>query len=523
MALYPVGQQDFKGIIEGGYTYVDKTSYITEILEEKGKYYFLSRPRRFGKSLFLSTLGYFFKGRKELFEGLAISDYKWDWEEYPVIQIDLNGADFTEKEEALKIKLGEQLKYVEKEYDIIQDTPEVRSRFEKLIVSLYEKYHRQVVVLVDEYEKPVLDTVSQPEISNRHKETLRGFYGVLKSLDKYIKLVFLTGVTKFGKMSVFSALNNINDISLDIKYGAVCGITKEELVENFHEGIENLAAVEGVGYDEALELLRVNYDGYHFNRECPDLYNPFSIICALSKSEIRPYWFATGTPNILVDLLLRKKYNIRQLEGVTATASRLMDMGNEFEDPVSLFYQTGYLTIKSYDKTMKLYTLGFPNQEVELAFIDFLMPNFLITESPKPESFVLDFARGINNGDPEMAFKALEAFSADINYELVQTPEVERHFQNLLYLFGRMILPYTTEIKTEERTSDGRIDLLIKTEKYIYVIEIKRDSSAESALQQIKDKDYSLKFSSDPRKVFLVGVNFSTEKKRIDGFRALCL
>lgn len=518
VARYPIGKQDFKSIRDNGYLYVDKTQYISLLLEG-ANYYFLARPRRFGKSLFVSTLEYFFRGERELFKGLAIYEREdWDWREYPVVHIDFGESNYPETS-YLEAMLSRTLELHEQKYGVSTvGAVNVNDRFARLIRSLYEKNGSEVVVLVDEYEKPVLDNIDNIELRETFRESLRGFYGVLKSFDRYLKMVFLTGITKFGKTSIFSALNNVNDITLDLDFGAICGITEDELLHYLPEGIQRLARSEDIDFHEAVALLKQNYDGYHFNRSCPDIYNPFSILSALSKREIKPYWSVTGTPSFLADLLISKNYKIENLEGVKASETRLLDAGNQFDDPVALFYQTGYLTIKSYDKSTRRFTLGFPNKEVQLAFFEYILPFYQKPKSTAVESYLNDFTDGILSGNPKQAIEALASFSSSIDYAIVPHPEIERHFQSMIFLFSRLILPYVADVKTEEHTSDGRIDLLIKTYDYIYVIEIKRDSTPETALRQIKEKGYALQFVTDPRPVFLIGLNFSTKERRLDGY-----
>lgn len=517
MEKYPIGRQDFKTLREGGFIYVDKTHYISQLIE-KGKYYFLSRPRRFGKSLFLSTLEYYFRGDKDLFKGLSIEKEEELWVEYPVIHIDFGESNYPE-ETYLEAVINRKFEEIEKFYKIQNLTPKnLNDHFARLIQSLYEVTGKQVVILIDEYEKPVIDNIGNPDKIEKFQEILRGFYGILKSYDKYLKFVFLTGITKFGKMSIFSALNNLNDISMDMDFGAICGITEEELLSNFEESIRNLAEFEEIDYKEAVNLLKKNYDGYHFNRNCPDIYNPFSILCVMKEKEIKPYWSATGTPSLLAKLLVEKNYDLENLNGIKANVARLMDIGNQFDDPVSLFYQTGYLTIKGYDKLTKRYTLGFPNEEIEVTFAGFIIPYYQKARALNIDSYSNDFIDGIIDGNPKLAINALEAFSASINYDIIQAPEVERHFQNMIFMFSRLLLPYATEVKTEHHTSDGRIDLLIKTDHFIYIIEIKRDGSPEDAIKQIEEKYYGLQFKTDPRKVYYIGLNFSTEKRRLEGY-----
>ncbi|MCH5224949.1 MAG: AAA family ATPase [Muribaculaceae bacterium] len=517
MERYGIGIQDFNTIRSEGYVYVDKTQYIPKLLSGS-KYYFLARPRRFGKSLFLSTLEYFFSGERELFKGLSVDSYDWDWIKYPVIHIDLNGSDYTQKE-GLTSKLESILLQYEKLIDSpLGDNFGLGERFISLIIKLYEKTGNQVVVLVDEYEKPILDALDNPEVGEKHKATLRAFYGVLKSMDKYLKFVFLTGVTKFGQMNVFSGLNNILDISMQEEYGALCGVTQEELEKNFKEGIERIAQSAETDYERALHLLKENYDGYHFCRNCPDIYNPYSLINAFTSKEILAYWSYTGTPTLLVKLMMMEDYNLEKLDGVTASTERLLGIYNRFEDPVALFYQTGYLTIKGYDPDLKEYILGYPNIEVQKTFFNFVLPFYYSRRTQATESIISNLTRGIIKGEPQKAMETLESFSASISYDLIPAPDVERHFQSMLYIVVKLLSSATVKITPEWKTSDGRIDLLIETPKFVYIIEIKRDSTPDKALRQIKEKNYSLQFRNDSREVYLIGMNFSTVKRRLDGF-----
>lgn len=517
MVRYPIGKQNFKSIRKEGYIYIDKTQYFPKLLDN-ASYYFLARPRRFGKSLLLSTLEYFFLGERELFRGLAVDSYDWDWEPHPVISIDLNGEDYTKEKSSLENMLTRQLEEIGARYGVITEPGSVAIRFRSLIMNLFEKSGKKVVVLIDEYEKPVLDNIDNREMSDYHKATLRGFYGVLKSLDEYLKLVFITGVTKFGKMSVFSELNNLRDISLRTPFNAICGITEKELRQNLNEGVQQLADAKNTDSEGALQLLKENYDGYHFCEDCPDIYNPYSLINSLADSRIGMYWASTGTPNLLASLLLQKRYDLEKLDGISVSEMRLLDVRGEFDDPVPLFYQTGYLTIKRFNHVTGRYTLGFPNREVEVAFSNYILPYYLDSRHREVDSIVGDFVDGLLDGDPWKALQAFESFSSGINYELIQKPDVERHFQNMVYMFSRLLLPYTTFVKTEDHTSDGRIDMLIMTHDYVYIFEIKRDSTPEIALLQIEEKQYALQYKSDPRKVFLIGLNFSTEKRRLDGY-----
>ena len=390
MARYPIGMQDFKEIREGGYVYVDKTDFIRRMLEGS-KYYFLSRPRRFGKSLFLSTLRYFFRGERTLFRGLAIGAYDgWDWRECPVVRIDFTSGSFS-RPDGLAERIHEIIADHEQAYAVEAPGSDPRARLMALVKVLREKSGRKVVVLVDEYEKPLLDVVDKPALLAANRELLREFYSVLKESDERLQLVFLTGVTRFGHLNIFSGFNNLQDISMDMRFGAICGITEPELIANFRDGIEGLAEAEEVGFDEAVAVLKKNYDGYHFSRNCPDLYNPFSILSAMSRREIGPYWFMTGTPTLLATLLMEKRYDLQSLDGVMATEKELMDVQAGLDNPVALFYQTGYLTLKGYDRESRTYTLGFPNQEVESAFYEYFS-----TEKRRLDGYAIE--RQADNG-----------------------------------------------------------------------------------------------------------------------------
>lgn len=524
MARYPNGMSSFEKIRLGDFIYIDKTRYISKLLESNGTYFFLGRPRRFGKSLFVSTLEAFFQGKKELFNGLDIEKLDWNWEEYPVIRIDLTPKSYSRKGD-LEARLSESLFIYEKKYNL---TPEKEAdaqiRFYRLINRAQEVSGKPVVVLVDEYEKPIVDNLDNSELKDHNTTFLAGFYSVLKALDAKLKLVFLTGVTKFGQMSVFSGLNNIRDISLSKDYDAVCGVTEKELLHYFQEGIEYIAQDEETDFEGALKLLKENYDGYHFSEDCPDIYNPFSIINAMDNRRIGPYWATSGAPTLLAKALMDKKFNLQKLDGVKASAARLLGINNQFDDPIALLYQTGYLTIKNYIKKIKTYTLGFPNKEVEGAFFDYLLPVYSVTgNSVDTVTVITDIGTAFFEGNPQKAISILKNFTASFPYDMLDRIKIEQHFQDVLYIILKALLPYVSEVKAEERTSDGRSDITIKTPDFIYIIELKVDSSASEALEQIQNKEYALPYINDPRTVFLIGINFSTEKRRIDDFLTLQL
>lgn len=512
MIKYPKGKQDFRSIREAGMVYIDKTQYIEKLIEDDC-IFFLSRPRRFGKSLWLSTLENFFKGRRYLFKGLAVDSYDWEWVEYPVIRLDFTGMDYA-KGENLELKIGDMLADHENLYNLESSPTDCALRFKRLIGNLHRKFGRKVVVLVDEYEKPVIDLYAYPEEAKRNREILRGFYGVLKAYEGWLQFVFLTGVSKFAQMSVFSGLNNLWDISLSDKYAAICGITQDELRGNLAEGIKDLAVKESTNFEGALAMLKANYDGYHFSAESPDIYNPFSLINALADGAVANYWFRSGTPTLLVNVLMESDFDITEMQGVTATDDDLMGIDTRFHDPVPLFYQTGYLTIKRYDKEFREYTLGFPNREVEDAFNKFLLPNYINKNERETKTLLNQMIRALRDGEAEAFVTTLIGFISGVSYELIKKAEAERHFHNVIYLLCNLMLPYM--VKVEERTSKGKIDMLIKTDRYLYLLEFKVDASAEKALSQIREKEYWKPYISSGQNIYLIGMNFSKSERDID-------
>lgn len=519
MPKYPLGLSDFKGIRIDDYVYVDKTGYIKTLIEN-GKYYFLGRPRRFGKSLFLSTLEYFFNGEKELFEGLEISSFNWDWESYPVIHIDLGPKNY-KNEDSIYEHLDDVLEDFESKYNIKapDNKRNIESRLSRIIKTSYQATGKRVVVLVDEYEKPVVDVIDNQELMAINRDILKGFYSVLKSCDEYLELVFLTGITRFGQMNVFSGLNNITDISLDFRYGAICGITETEMTDTFKEGIEEFAKRNKTDFKGAVSLLKDNYDGYHFNEDCPDIYNPYSLVKALYSQKIGSYWSQSGTPSLLAKILLSKNYNIENIPGIRVSERRISRIDNQFEDPVALLYHTGYLTIKGYDEVEEEFILDYPNREVEHAFLEYLLPSFCNNKELDTESIVNDIKSLIVKGECKAFVEKLKSFTAGIVYDMVPKIEAERHFQYLIYIISRLIISRNIIVNAEDRTSDGRIDLSIETPDYVYLIEFKINSTAFEAINQMERKEYNVKFLNSHCQVFLIGINFNTSKRRIDDYR----
>ena len=506
---YPIGIQNFEKIREGGYLYIDKTDMIYDLVKN-GVYYFLSRPRRFGKSLLISTLETYFSGKREMFEGLKIAELEKEWTVHPILHLDLNTKRYEDKASLLAI-LNMHLEMWEAEYGDEKKDRSPEERFMYVIRRAYEKTGKQVVILVDEYDKPMLQAIDNDELQDEYRNTLKAFYGALKSMDRYIRFALLTGVTKFGKVSVFSDLNNLRDISMLKDYERICGITEEELHSEFKEGIKELGTANDMSEEETKAELKELYDGYHFNNRCVDIYNPFSILNTFASNEFGDYWFETGTPTFLVELMKGCGYSLKKLMREYATADSLNGLETFRKNPVPILYQSGYLTIKDYDKEFRTYILGFPNREVENGFIRFLLPSYTGMDNSEATFEIVNFVRDVRNGDTESFMKRLTTFFADTPYELVR--DLELHFQNVMFILFKLLGFYT---QAEYHTSEGRIDMVVKTQDYIYVMEFKLDGTAEEAMRQIESKDYALPFECDGRKLVKVGVNFSYEKRNVE-------
>ena len=507
--IYPIGIQNFEEIRKGCYSYVDKTSQVYELVTT-GKYYFLSRPRRFGKSLLISTLEAYFEGKKELFEGLAISEPEKEWVKYPVLHLDLNTRNYESKESLFGI-LNQHLEEWESIYGDEKKDRVLEERFMYVISRAFEKTGKQTVILVDEYDKPLLQAIGNPELQEEYRNILKAFYGALKSMDKYIKFAILTGVTKFGKVSVFSDLNNLMDISMDYRYSEICGITEEELYRDFKEDINELGAANGLTEEETKSKLKELYDGYHFNDKCPDIYNPFSLLNTFAKKKFGSYWFETGTPTYLVELLKQNNFSIDELDGIEIDSMMLESIDTTSTNPIPVIYQSGYLTVKDYDKEFDTYILCFPNKEVEKGFVNFLLPFYANVKYDNSGFEIKNFVKDVRSGRIEDFMKRLSTLFADIPYEVVRNLEV--HYQNIVYMVFKLLGFYAA---VEYHTSEGRIDMVVKTSDYIYVMEFKLNGSAEEALKQINNKHYAQPFENDSRKLIKVGVNFSNETRNIE-------
>ena len=507
MKKIPIGIQAFSSLIDGDFVYLDKTDMIFKIATTKACY-FLSRPRRFGKSLTLSTLHTFFDGRKELFAGLKIEKLETKWEKYPVLHFDFNASTYNSVED-VQSRIGYMLSQHEKIFGKDDNAKQNSERFESLINAAAAQTGKNVVILVDEYDKPLLSNISNKDLQDEIRKELKAFYGVLKTCDENIKIAFITGVTKFSKVSLFSDVNNLIDISAEINFSTLCGATEQEIHDYLDSYVQEMADANDITKDECYKELKNWYEGYHFHPNSVDVYNPFGLMRALYSKEFKEYWFETGTPTFLVEEIKRHNMNLRDLDNVRRTEEQLSKIDNVRNDPVPLLYQSGYLTIKGYDKFLKRYTLSLPNKEVGEALPKFIL-NFNFPQTDGGDFDITNFIEDVFNGDIDGFMKRLCALLADNNYEIVG--DAEKYFQNVFYLIFKLLGFYA---EVERNTSDGRMDAVVKTPQYIYVFEFKLDKPAQEALDQINSKDYFLPFSVDGRKLFKVGVSFSSETRKV--------
>lgn len=506
----PIGIQSFEKLRSEGFLYVDKTALVFQ-LTQAGIPCFLSRPRRFGKSLLLSTFEAYFKGKKELFKGLAIEQLEQNWFEYPVLHLDLNAEKYDSRErleKMLELQLGDW----EKQYGVDKGTMTYSGRFATIIRRAYEQTGRRVVVLVDEYDKPMLQTFDNTDLQDDFRKTLTAFYTVLKTADPYLQFVFITGVTKFAQMGIFSTLNQLSDISFDLKYNTLCGMTRPEIEAVFVPELQELARLTDTTYDEAVEQLTRQYDGYRFtpDKGFTPMYNPFSVLSALAKSRFGDYWFASGTPTFLVEILKKTEFDLRELDGIEVSSASLSDDRADISNPIPMIYQSGYLTIKSYDKEFREYKLGFPNEEVKYGFLNFAAPYYTPVASTDTSFYIGKFVRELRSGETEAFLNRLACFFADFPYEL--NDKTERHYQVVFYLVFKLMGQFT---QAEVRTAIGRADAVVSTPDYIYVFEFKLHGTAEEALKQIDEKGYLLPYTVDGRKLVKVGVSFDAEKRNL--------
>jgi hypothetical protein len=506
---YPIGIQSFEKLRRGQYIYVDKTDLVYQ-LATAGNPCFLSRPRRFGKSLLLSTLEAYFEGKRELFEGLAIDKLETDWEVHPVMHLDLNARNY-ETQEDLIAMLNQHLEKWEALYGDEKKDRAPEERFAYIIEQAYLKTGHPVVVLIDEYDKPLLRSFHSEELQRQFRNTLTAFYTVLKSADRYLRLVFITGVTKFAQMSVFSELNQLTDISQLPQYATLCGMTRSEIEDSFAPDIEELGRLNNLTTEEVMNKLTRLYDGYRFSEYATEgIYNPFSLLSVMSHKVFKDYWFSSGTPTFLVKMLKETDYDLRELDGIEVPSAALISYRANSKEPVPMIYQSGYLTIKSYDKEFKTYTLGFPNEEVRYGFLNFVLPFYTPIDSEEGNFYIGKFVQELRKGDPEAFLTRLRAFFADIPYEL--NNKTERHYQVVFYLVFKLLGQFA---EAEVRSAKGRADAVVKTADYIYVFEFKLDGTADEAIHQIDDKGYLIPYTADGRKLVKVGVSFSREERNL--------
>lgn len=502
---YPIGVQTFHKIIEGGYAYVDKTKYIKPLIEQ-GQFIFLSRPRRFGKSLLLSTLKAYFEGRRDLFKGLSADGMDLDWTPSPVLSLDLNAEDFSQENGLISL-LNRLLGEYEKEYEMEHVADTLAGRFSQLIRRAYEMTGRKVVILVDEYDKPLQDIHENEALFEKNLRLMKGFFGNLKTMDPYIRFVFITGVARFGKVSIFSDLNNLKDISMTNEYADICGWTEEELVKYFSPAIEALAIEREEEFGQTLLELRNYYDGYMFAAKGSRLYNPFSILNALDDKVIKPYWYIVGTPTFLARWIKNRGISPDDINGVEATDEDLTSVGFDHLNPVPLMFQTGYLSIDSYDKESQLYTLRFPNREVEIGFYRNLLRLYA---PPTAEAGPLDFTQfksDLTKGDIHSFMKRLQTMLKDLSGR----DHNESTYRAITFLLTKLC---GTKAIAEHDGYKGKSDLEVFTSRFIYLFEFKYNKSVEEALDQIYDRDYAGRFAMDMRKIYLIAANFNEKKNK---------
>ena len=507
--VYPIGIQSFVEIRSLGSIYVDKTALVHELVDT-GKYYFLSRPRRFGKSLLISTLHEYFIGNRAIFKGLAIDRLEpGEWPSHPVLHIDFNGQLYDSRTSVGEV-LESCLREWEREYGASDASMSYALRFGAVIKNAVEKTGRQVVVLIDEYDKPILDVLGDKELEENNREVLRSFYSVMKSQDANLRFVMLTGVGKLPQMNVFSGLNNIEDISMNPIYSTICGVTEPELREYFGKGVSDLAEANGLTVAETYEALKANYDGYHFAGDMRDVYNPYSLLTALKNRMITDSWYRTGTPTHLIKMLKRTDVPIKNLDGSPCTFTRLTEGNVTGDDIIATLYYTGYLTIKQYNRAMNSVILGYPNGEVRRGFLDNVLALSTNVNAGESSTLVLELAMTVQSGDIAGYLEKLRSFFADFPYELIKRNEA--HYQDVIYCITKLLGFY---VQAEYRTSSGRADMILGTKEAVYVFEFKLDAGADAAMSQIDAKEYALPFAADGRRVVKVAVSFSSETRNI--------
>ena len=510
--LYPIGMQTFSEIREEDFLYVDKTEYIYRMTHTSGKYFFLSRPRRFGKSLLVSTMQSYFEGKKELFKGLAIDKLEKEWTEYPVLHFDMSGGKHMEPEQ-LELYLGYILEDQEKKWGINEPRIGANNRLIDLINTAYEKSGKQVVVLIDEYDAPMLDVAHEKEQLDVLRNIMRNFFSPLKYSEAKLRFVFLTGITKFSQVSIFSELNNITNVSMDDEYAGICGITKEELLENMSDDIDMLADALGYSREMMIAKLKENYDGYHFSKKSPDVFNPYSLLNCFSKKELGAFWFSSGTPTYLINMLRQFGVLPTEIAPTEAVSSSFNAPTENMKTITPLLYQSGYVTIKKYDPETRIYTLDIPNKEIKVGLFDNLLPNYVDGVSAERGNVAIaKMALLIGKRNMDGALHLLQDFLGTVPY--CNVTNYEGHYQQMLYIIFTLLTNYLVDV--EVHTPRGRVDIVLLTKTDLYVVELKLNKSAQAAMQQINLKNYRQRFALCGLPITKVGINFDSTQGTIE-------
>jgi hypothetical protein len=510
--IYPIGIQNFEQLRTRNCVYVDKTELVYKLVNTD-QIYFFSRPRRFGKSLLVSTLEAYFQGKKELFEGLAMERLEQEWEVCPVLHVDFSLTKYTELRD-LTGQLNLFLSRWEEIYGKKEEEEGAAERLQGIILRAYAKTGKPVVVLIDEYDAPLLDSNSDALLQQQLRNEMRKFFSPLKGLGQYLRFLFITGISKFSQLSIFSELNNLQNISMRDDFSALCGITEEELLTQLKPDIERMAEANDETYEEACLHLKRQYDGYHFSKACADIYNPFSLFNAFNSKEYKNYWFSTGTPTFLIDILRHADFDVRALEGVEATDEQFDAPTEQITSPIPVLYQSGYLTIKGYDRNFQIYRLAYPNGEVRKGFIESLLPSYVHLPAQNNTFYVVSFLRDLMKGDVESCLERTRSFFASIPNDLEN--KTEKHYQTIFYLLFRLMGQY---VESEVKSSVGRADVVVQLQDVVYVFEFKYDGTPEEALAQIDSKQYAIPYRADGRRVVKIGVNFDSATRTIGGWK----
>lgn len=511
---YPIGIQTFDEIIKNDYLYIDKTEYIYRMSHTNGKHYFLGRPRRFGKSLLVSTMQSYFEGKKELFKGLAMESLEHDWTEYPVLHFDMSGGKHMEREQ-LERYLADILSEQEKKFGYLSEKPDPNLRLKNLINTIYEKTGKQVVVLIDEYDAPLLDVAHEDKSLKVLRDVMRNFYSPLKMCEPKLRFVFLTGITKFSQLSIFSELNNVTNVSMNDEYAGICGITAEELINNMSEDIEALAAKNKLTKDATIAKLKEYYDGYHFSQCSPDIFNPFSLLNCFAEKKFNFYWFSSGTPTYLINMM--KKYDTlpSEISYIEANESEFDAPTENMKTIIPLLYQSGYITIKDYNEDYEYYTLGVPNKEVKVGLTRALIPSYVTDNTLSTTNTARRMAQALDKEDMNEAMSLLQTFLSTVPY--CNNTNYEGHYQQMLYVIFTLLSSYFVDV--EVHTPHGRVDIVMLSRDTLYIMELKLNQDAATAMRQINLKEYDKKFSLCGKPVVKVGINFDSTKGNITDWK----